>query len=552
MKCNLSLKILFTSVCLLAVNVVFSAEVNVPPGPDALFNAVQGASAGDVLVLADGGVYPNSASLPVSVPLTIKTADGAASKAKIVMSPNASNEYPGNMFNADASLTLKNIIANGQQGTLAAYSSRFINRGTIGAGGKIHVDGVEVSRFTAVSMGGDVDTLICENSLFNGNLSGAGGWGGTWDFQGDIIKYAKIQNNTFMFCTFGPYLGNGWGNYAPPERQQPVLIIDHNTMYNITGAHGPTTMFCRIEDVQFTNNLYINGTMRPNEFYSDKYIDFPQNQDELGDAEGQITALGPKGMWLISAEMVDSAGTVIDMKNNNISYTSDVLASWDSRDLDPCWTWTNETEQAIVDPENAFFEEQLTFVDAPATPMFAINAIADNAQAGNTDPAAYEGETPFSGWDWWSGLDANFDLREKSEMDMSYNTDAISYTAADGGFPLGDLNWFPDKKAEWEEYITRVETKSLTQPAEFSLSQNYPNPFNPQTNIRFTLPKQESVTLEVFDVLGKTVATLLKDQVKSAGRHNITFSGADLSSGLYFYRLQAGDQSFMKKMMLVR
>ncbi len=198
-------------VCSLFVaNTVFSAEINVTPFvPDALFNAVSDANAGDVFVLADNGIYPNSAVIPVSVPITIKTFDGAASKAEIVFAANASGEYPWAMFQAEASLTLRNIIADGQHGAVSPYASRFITRRTISKG-KIHVDGVEVSRFTAVSMGGDCDTLIVENSFFNGNLSVAGGWGGTWDFQGDI-KYVKIQNNTFMFCTFGPWLGNGWG-----------------------------------------------------------------------------------------------------------------------------------------------------------------------------------------------------------------------------------------------------------------------------------------------------------------------------------------------------
>lgn len=538
---------------LFAANLGFSAEVDVTPGlPDALFNAVAAASAGDVLVLADGGVYPNTASLPVQVPLTIKTADGAAVKARVVVAADASGSYPGNMFNADASLTLQNIICNGQQGTLAAYSSRFINRGTIGDG-KIHVDGVEVSRFTAVSMGGDVDTLICENSFFIGNLSGAGGWGGTWDFQGDIIKYAKIQNNTFMFCTFGPYLGNGWGNYVPIERQQPTLIIDHNTMYNITGAHGPTTMFCRIENVQITNNLYINGTMRPNEFFSDKYIDFPQNADDITEYFGQITQLGPKGLWLISAEMVDSAGTVIDMRKNNITYTADVLASWNAKGLEPCHTFTNETSQAIEDVVNAYFEEDLAFTNAPAVPIFAINAIADNAAAGNADPAAHEGETPFSGWDWWTGLDANFDLREKADIDMSYDTNATSYTAADKGFPLGDLNWWPDKRQEW---TTSVPRESADRPDHFTLAQNYPNPFNPSTTIFYSLNKASDVKLSIYNMLGQPVKVLVNDNV-SAGSYTEQWDGTNMASekvvsGVYYYKLETENESKTMKMLLLK
>ncbi len=89
----------FFIICFMfSVNMVFSEETNVTPNlTDALFNAVSAASAGDVLILADGGVYPNSQTLPVTVALTIKTADNAAAKANVVFTSGGSG-YPANMF----------------------------------------------------------------------------------------------------------------------------------------------------------------------------------------------------------------------------------------------------------------------------------------------------------------------------------------------------------------------------------------------------------------------------------------------------------------------
>ncbi len=85
---------------------------------------------------------------------------------------------------------------------------------------------------------------------------------------------------------------------------------------------------------------------------------------------------------------------------------------------------------------------------------------------------------------------ALYDLRTTANIDMAYNTNATSYTAADGGFPLGDLNWFPDKKAEWEVWLTAIEDVDEGQvPNKFSLNQNYPNPFNPSTTISYSLSK---------------------------------------------------------------
>ncbi|MCS6988941.1 MAG: T9SS type A sorting domain-containing protein [Chloroherpetonaceae bacterium] len=87
--------------------------------------------------------------------------------------------------------------------------------------------------------------------------------------------------------------------------------------------------------------------------------------------------------------------------------------------------------------------------------------------------------------------------------------------------------------------------------ADYRLEQNYPNPFNPTTTIAYVLPKAEKVSLKVYDVLGREVATLV-NEVKGAGAHATTFDAANLASGVYFYRLQAGSFSQTKKMMLVK
>ena len=84
-----------------------------------------------------------------------------------------------------------------------------------------------------------------------------------------------------------------------------------------------------------------------------------------------------------------------------------------------------------------------------------------------------------------------------------------------------------------------------------ALEQNFPNPFNPRTTIAFTLAGEGHVVLEVFDVGGKRVASLV-DGVKGAGRHAIDFDGASLSSGIYFYRLNAGGIVQQRKMILLK
>jgi len=88
-------------------------------------------------------------------------------------------------------------------------------------------------------------------------------------------------------------------------------------------------------------------------------------------------------------------------------------------------------------------------------------------------------------------------------------------------------------------------------PESFSLFQNYPNPFNPVTKIKFNLPKGSNTKLAIIDILGKQV-NILADQYLRAGSYNIEFNASDLSSGVYFYKLQAGSFTDVKKMVLTK
>jgi hypothetical protein len=90
-----------------------------------------------------------------------------------------------------------------------------------------------------------------------------------------------------------------------------------------------------------------------------------------------------------------------------------------------------------------------------------------------------------------------------------------------------------------------------TIPAAFSLSQNYPNPFNPATKISFLLPKNSDVKLVVYDILGKEVATLVNDY-RTAGTYQVEFNASNLASGVYLYKIEAGEFNDVKKMMLVK
>jgi uncharacterized membrane protein len=88
-------------------------------------------------------------------------------------------------------------------------------------------------------------------------------------------------------------------------------------------------------------------------------------------------------------------------------------------------------------------------------------------------------------------------------------------------------------------------------PKVFTLEQNYPNPFNPSTSIKFSLPKASVVKLVIYDLLGKEIRTLV-NEMRQPGTYSEMFDASSLASGVYFYRITAGDFTDVKKIVLIK
>ncbi|MCX6165392.1 MAG: T9SS type A sorting domain-containing protein [Ignavibacteriae bacterium] len=103
------------------------------------------------------------------------------------------------------------------------------------------------------------------------------------------------------------------------------------------------------------------------------------------------------------------------------------------------------------------------------------------------------------------------------------------------------------------KYTFTIGIKSISTevPSNYSLSQNYPNPFNPTTNVQFSIPNVQFVTLKVYDILGKEVATLVNEKL-NAGTYETSFDGSNLTSGIYFYSLETQSYKETKKMIMIK
>jgi pectin methylesterase-like acyl-CoA thioesterase len=131
---------------------------------------------------------------------------------------------------------------------------------------------------------------------------------------------------------------------------------------------------------------------------------------------------------------------------------------------------------------------------------------------------------------------------------------AATYTTANilsrnSATPAYSMDWYVDNLVVTDVQEQNSPIKAIKS---FNLDQNYPNPFNPSTKISFSLPETGIVNLNVYNVLGQKVASLINSESMTVGNHSVSFNASNLSSGVYFYSLKAGNNVITKKMMLVK
>ncbi|MDR3666202.1 MAG: T9SS type A sorting domain-containing protein, partial [Ignavibacteriaceae bacterium] len=132
-------------------------------------------------------------------------------------------------------------------------------------------------------------------------------------------------------------------------------------------------------------------------------------------------------------------------------------------------------------------------------------------------------------------------------------TSTISYSYVDNSVSQGNY-YYRLKQIDNNgsfKYSSIVEVNVNNAPSAFALNQNYPNPFNPSTIISYSLPQASNVKLIVYNAIGQPVRTL-ENGFKNAGTYNVTFNASELSSGIYFCKIEAGQFSSIRKMMLVK
>jgi hypothetical protein len=327
-----------------------------------------------------------------------------------------------------------------------------------------------------------------------------------------------------------------------------------------------------------TNNL---GLITVNEFLSSGNTIFAA----AGSGVFKTTNNGTS--WTPVSFGIYSAANFIKISGNNI-YAGKGGFVYMSTDMGITWSsvWEGVFPGTITD---ILFHDNKVFVGSTnrvyvstnqgvnwnyETVVSSVNILQAN---GNTmrvgSNGAYKNTTPTGGWIYeqpWGN--ATFAFAVVGNFIMHGGNVGIFWSSDNGvtwhdpGYPfLWTNNVY--SMAQNSEYvfagatngIYRKSTASFTGvtqigtsiPEKFSLSQNYPNPFNPETNIKFGLPKTAGVTLIVYNQLGQSVGQLINENL-SAGEYEYSFDASALPSGVYYYKLTAGEYSDTRKMILIR
>jgi len=437
--------------------------------------------------------------------------------------------------------------------------------GLAGSGTDVHL---EINKcvfngwtYTAMDLGMLNLKLYITNCIFRNMVQPVHPFGGQVSGTWNAIDTLLFTNNTYFNCSSYIVL---------PERDRRCNYIrfDHNTVY--TTMVNPFFVPA-IQNAEFTNNILYGilalgqahdeipagwygwdnvavGIMN----YDTMSVDL---QNELGMTEAQRRIVHKNNVWYVPQKIKDywaayqDSVPIVDANGDTTGWTVQPLAET---------PWMNANTQAMFDDDVGY----PNFIDENtmnADPGFnaAVEVIVDSVVA----------------WaEWWRGglgwdeaegpprqydpTGAGFNLPWPLPEVLTYSNSELA-AASTEGLHLGDLNWYPEDKAIWEQMQTSVAQKEQNLvPQDFKLFQNYPNPFNPETQISFNLNKSGHVKLAVYNMLGQKVRTLL-DKEQQAGQHRVTWdgtndSGKKLCSGIYYYRLEMGQNHATRKMLLLK
>ena len=395
--------------------------------------------------------------------------------------------------------------------------------------------------------------LFITNCLFRNNQDDTPQNPGLcWMGNAPIPMDTAIFKNNTWFINGGALIGG-----SPYCAYQ---LFEHNTVFGLT------------KSAVFSQKQMYNAYIRNNIFYNV----FSMGMDSMHVYTSSLWNANyytPPAIFTVVdtiinlLQNVDSTktakGKVIQINNNAYFWNSRLVSAWPemstitkSQSLGPIvqprlcasvtgniwWDRTNYPGVAVANNDSLDPGFNAALAQAATDSLIVFDKLIwQNGTSGGVRPFIYLSDPV----NMFAGVPANWATTQGYPVreNLRYTNTTLQTRGTDG-LPLGDLNWFPEK-------MTGVSETCNTVPTEFALSQNYPNPFNPTTAIEYSIPRNGFVTLKVFNLLGQEVATLVDKEQKS-GVYNISFDASKLATGVYIYKIQSGNFSAVKKMLLLK
>lgn len=416
---------------------------------------------------------------------------------------------------------------------------------TTAAGASIILDGVVLSNINGqhVRTGQNTVKLKITNSIFAnmGALTTSNlGAGKGIDMREAACDSLIIVNNTFVNYQDRAIRHYNFSNPAAGTGEIKYGRIEHNTFINGMGFHGLLSLGNVGAEMIVSNNLFVDAfALGEDPTDATRQAEWANTGEFYADGTNRITWIFTAPNTVTQWKVSNNFYTISDSGQaflNDFGFTVGSPLSW------------HINSRLGADSVKAFTQTSLSLANVPKlmTNMMRWYEAPNPIGAGKKKEQTYFDKTKH-----------DYDRRPiefyRDSLDATYSTASAAYKGAEKGYPVGDLNWYPDLKAKWErgEVISAIDYADNSTPEQFALHQNYPNPFNASTIISFTLENAGYTTLLLYNMLGQKVATLIDKKMK-AGYHQINCDASHLANGMYFYKLESGNKVSVRKMLLMK
>ncbi|MBN2610132.1 MAG: T9SS type A sorting domain-containing protein [Bacteroidales bacterium] len=443
--------------------------------------------------------------------LHIRAEEGVGLLPELIPGKNSAGEYGSDYILAYNDLTLHNIAFNGFCPD-GKYNNRMVE--VYGKKMRYIVEGCSFDgdRGAGISVRGDSMKVYVKDVIVTncGHRKSIGGNGRIIDLRPEALYLDTliVVNSTVTNASDRVIRNmNTIVNY---------LELDHLTAANSLGENGAVQLG-HVRTAKVTNCLFANV--------------LSQGHSETRTLEQTHPE---KHFAVITLDTVFD-GQVIEIRNNNIFFDQEIKTVWDKYDeVEAPWPITPTIITALGNAEDdAYFEEVLSFTQTCGPVAAFVDAYYDN-------PNALEYPE-----NWCVGGEGGY---FPDQVDLSYSAESVSYTAGDDGFPVGDLNYFPELKAQWESGYSSIRHKKNINTGYL---RNYPNPFTGTTTITYTNHAASDVSLVVYDITGRIISELV-NEFQTSGTHKILFDASELPEGAYFYKLSQGSSVSVGKMIMMK